>query len=173
MIRTIILALTILPLTVFAQQFPNIQTENLNGKKVMLPSDLPEKSTVLGIAFSQKAQEDMATWIEPVYRQFIDKSGLGAMIYDVNSRMLVAFTGAKRAASRKAEKMIKKATENDFYPYVLLHKGSFRDFKDAIDIKNKDEFYILILDPNGKVIFKTTGRYTENKFDKISLIIEE
>jgi hypothetical protein len=124
----------------------------------MLPSDLPEKSTVLGIAFSQKAQEDMATWIEPVYRQFIDKSGLGAMIYDVNSRMLVAFTGAKRAASRKAEKMIKKATENDFYPYVLLHKGSFRDFKDAIDIKNKDEFYILILDPNGKVIFKTTGR---------------
>ena len=43
------------------------------GKLVDLPNDTKGKYTLLGLAFSKKSEDDLNTWVEPVYWKFIDK----------------------------------------------------------------------------------------------------
>lgn len=158
--------------SVYSQSFPAIEAEDLNGKSYQVPAGFNEKPLILGLAFSKDAQKAMRTWITPVYRQFMDDSGLSSMIYDVDTYMLIAFTGAKRAAAKRASKMIKESTEEGFYSQVLLHKGSFKPFRENLKISDKDSFYLFVLSAQGDVMYYVTGRYTEKKFDKIDMVLE-
>tara|TARA_B100000678_G_scaffold278953_1_gene274199 strand:+ start:193 stop:705 length:513 start_codon:yes stop_codon:yes gene_type:complete len=153
----------------FSQTLPPIETENLNGKTVHLPT---EKGTLIGLAFSQKAQNDLVTWLEPIYKQFLDPDGTGAWVYDCNTYLLLAFTGAKQAAAEKAKKEIKKATERDFFNYVLMYEGNIEPFKN-LDVKDKSTFYILVIDENGNVLVQQEGAYSERKLDALSLPLEQ
>lgn len=150
-----------------AQTFPEVEAENLNGKTIHLPEDLQPKPRIVGIAFSQKAQDAMASWFPAVYTHFIDKTGPSSVVYDVEAYMLVVFTGAKKAASKKATKMIKDATQKEFYNRVLLHKGSFDPFRESLQISDKDEFYLFVVSPFGDIMGYVKGRHTNAKFDKL------
>ena len=152
-----------------AQSIPQIETVNLNDQTIHLPTN---KLTLVGLAFSQKAQEDLVTWLEPIYKQFLDPDGTGAWVYDCNTYLLLAFTGAKKAALEKAKKEIKKATDRDFFNYVLLYEGSIDPFND-LDIDDKSTFYILVIDQNGNVLVQQKGGYSEKKLDLLSLPLEE
>jgi len=157
----------------FAQSWPAMQTENLEGTTVQLPSDIQGKKTLIGLAFSQKAQDQFNSWLEPVYKQFIDKNGFGAMVYDAHVYMTLMFNGAKSVALNKAKKQIKAATDRDYFPYILLYQGSYQDLKSALQVSNKNDFQLYVLDENGKILHHTSGRYTESKFDEMSSYAEE
>lgn len=155
-----------------AQMFPAIEAESLTGKTLNLPGDFKPKPRLVGIAFSQKAQDAMASWFPHVYTHFIDDSGPSSVIYDVEAYMLVVFTGAKKAAAKKASKMIKDATQKEFYNRVLLHKGSFDPFKEDLKVSDKNEFYLFVVSPFGDVMGYVKGRYTNAKFDTIDRYLE-
>jgi hypothetical protein len=49
------------------KMFPTMLCENYNGKKVTLPAETKGKYTLLGMAFSNGAEDDLKTWINPIY----------------------------------------------------------------------------------------------------------
>jgi hypothetical protein len=80
--NSIITFLFILVATTASAQlsFPKMECTSLEGKKITLPADHNGKNTVLGMAFSQKAEKELSTWFQPAYSAFIEKPDANAII---------------------------------------------------------------------------------------------
>jgi hypothetical protein len=156
--------------------FPNLVAENLENKKITLPKDCKGKFTLIGLAYSQKAQDELQTWFSPVYNTFIAKpeKGLFNESYDINVYLVPMFTGVNEAAAGQAKKKLNAELDKELKPYVLIYKGEIGEYKKALVMNEKDKPYIFLVDEEGKIVYHTSGSYSEQKMDAIEdLIIEE
>ena len=63
----LVVSLLFLPTLIIGQEkFPEIQVTDLNDKSINIPQDTEGKFTLIGIAFSQDAQNDLYSWSQPV-----------------------------------------------------------------------------------------------------------
>lgn len=151
-------------------QFPDIQGKCLDNSQVNIPSDTKGKMTLVGIAFSKKSEEDLRSWFQPAYRTFISpptNSLIPVDSYDANLYFIAMLKGLAKGASGKIYKKMQDGIDKQLHPYVLLYDDNFQPYKKALDFGAKDLPYFYVLDPNGKVVYQTSGEYTEEKFDEI------
>lgn len=179
-----VLILAVMPHLGFAQitgkQFPPMSTSTANGKVVNLPTDTKGKYTLLGLAFSKKSEDDLNTWLEPVFWKFINKSEGkidqlfgNASNYDVNTYFVPMFTGIKTAATNTAKKQALKKMDPRLIPSILFYKGQMKPYKDALDFQQKDIPYFFVLDREGKIVYATSGRYSDEKMQMVEEIVGE
>lgn len=152
-------------------QFPNMEAETLTNEFVDLPTDIQGKYSLIGLAYSKKAEDHLKGWFEPVYNQFIYKNpnpGPFDFSFDINSYFVPMFTGAKRPAYKKVMNKLKKTIDKRMQPNVLFYKGTLKEYKEALNFDGKDLPYFYVLDPKGKVVYATSGRYTQRKMQEIT-----
>jgi hypothetical protein len=152
--------------------FPVLKGETLDDKTVTLPADTKGKSTIICMAYSEDAEKDLKTWYEPTYDKFIAKTELMSDAYDVNLYFIPMFTGIKMGAAAGAKKQMKQEVQADLQPHILIYKGDLDAYKDKLKMDDKKKPYIFVLDTNGKIVFVTSGPYTEDKMDQIDDNIE-
>lgn len=154
---------------VVGKQFPAMDAETAEDKKVRLPDDTKGKYTLLGLAYSKKSEDELNTWFEPVFSKFVQKpSGLMAgMGYDVNVYFVPMFTGINAAAEGTAKKKAMKNLDPQLLPYILFYKGELKSYKEALDFERRDIPYFFVLDPQGKIVYATSGAWSEEKMDKV------
>ncbi len=111
-------------------------------------------------------------WYEPVYTMFIDESGFNAMAYDCHVKLIMMFTGVGQAAADGIIKKIKANVDESFNDYLLFYQGEFKDQMKALELDKKNDAYVFVLDENGSIIFKDSGRYSESKLEKIADLVE-
>jgi hypothetical protein len=153
------------------KQFPQIIGETLTDKPVNIPSDTKGKFTLIGMAYSRDAEEDLKTWLNPVYNKFIAKTGMFDMDIDVNLYFIPMFTGVNIPIAEKAKKKLKEDTDKEFYPHVLFYKGELKTYKKELDFENKDTGYFFVLDKDGKIVHATSGRFSSKKMDAVEQIL--
>lgn len=152
-------------------QFPDMEAETLTNEFVDLPKDVSGKYTLIGLAYSKKAEDYLKGWFEPVYNQFIYKNpnpGPFDFSFDVNTYFVPMFTGAKRPAYKKVMNKLKKTIDKRMQPNVLFYKGTLKEYKDALNFDGKDLPYFYVLDPDGKIVYSTSGRYTQRKMQEVT-----
>ena len=144
---------------VIGKTFPEMDAETVEDKVVALPNDTKGNYTLLGLAYSNK---------------FIQKTtGLMASFgYDVNVYFIPMFTGVNAAATGTAKRKALKKVDPLLLPYILFYKGELKRFKDELDFEKKDIPYFFVLDPEGEIVFATSGSYSESKLDQIEEVIE-
>lgn len=159
--------------------FPDISCEDYDGKMVNIPNDTKGKYTVFAMAFSTAAENDLKTWINPVYNKFIGKVDASkadvfdvTVDYDINLFFIPMFTGFNKLASKSSKDKIKEKTDKELYPYLLFYDGG-KTYKDELDFQKRDIPYFFVLDKAGKVVYTTSGKYDDKKMEKIIDIIEE
>lgn len=159
---------------VTGKMFPDMEAETVEDKKVKLPHDAKGKYTLLGLAYSKKSEDDLNSWFQPVFEKYIQKtSGLMAGFgYDVNVYFIPMFTGINAAATGTAKRKALKNIDPQLLPYVLFYKGELKTYKQSLEFDKKDVPYFFVLDPNGKIVHATLGKYTEDKMDEIESVIE-
>ncbi|MBX7125006.1 MAG: hypothetical protein K1X47_04890 [Cyclobacteriaceae bacterium] len=161
---------------VAGKMFPVMVAETVEDKKVNLPADTQGKFTLLGLAYSKKSEDELNTWFNPVYQKFIYKetSGLGAgMSYDVNVYFVPMFTGVNAAATNTAKRKALKNVDPLLLPYILFYKGELKPYKEALDFERRDIPYFFVLDPQGKIVYATSGAYSDAKMDKVEEAIDQ
>ncbi|MEJ0054593.1 MAG: hypothetical protein WDN75_02485 [Bacteroidota bacterium] len=160
---------------VIGKMFPGMETQTVEDKKVSLPDDVKGKYTLLGLAYSKKSEDELNTWFEPVFSKFVQKgSGLMAgMGYDVNVYFVPMFTGINAAATGTAKKKAAKNMDPQLLPNILFYKGELKSYKEALDFEKRDIPYFFVLDPAGKIVFATSGSFTEEKMDQVEESIEQ
>jgi hypothetical protein len=160
---------------VIGKMFPDMVAETSDDKKVNLPGDTKGKYTLLGLAYSKKSEDELNGWFNPVFSKFIQKSkGLMAdMGYDVNVYFVPMFTGVNAAATGTAKKKAIKNVDPQLLPYILFYKGELKTYKEALDFEKRDIPYFFVLDPTGKIVYATSGKYTDEKMDEVEAVIEE
>lgn len=175
----ILIVLSCVAVSMYAQvvgtQFPNMDTETVEDKKVTLPTDTKGKYTLLGLAYSKKSEDELNTWFSPIYNKFVKKATgmMAGMGYDVNVYFVPMFTGVNAAATGTAKKKALKNTDPVLLPNILFYKGELKTYKEALDFEKKDIPYFFVLDPEGKIVYATSGRFTEDKLDEIEESIED
>ncbi len=169
------LSLNLAHAQVIGTMFPAMEAETVEDKKVTLPGDTKGKYTLLGLAYSKKSEDELNTWFSPVFNKFVRKTtGLMAgMGYDVNVFFVPMFTGVNAAATGTAKKKALKNIDPQLLPYILFYKGELKPYKEALDFEKKDIPYFFVLDPEGKIVYATSGRFTEDKLDEVEDSIED
>jgi hypothetical protein len=159
---------------VIGTMFPDMEAETVEDKKVNLPQAANGKYTLIGLAYSKKSEDELNSWFQPVFQKFIQKTtGLMAGFgYDVNVYFVPMFTGINAAATGTAKRKALKNIDPQLLPYVLFYKGEIKSYKQALDFEKKDIPYFFVLDPTGKIIYATSGKYTESKMDDVEGVIE-
>lgn len=161
----------------FAQTFPAMECTSLEGKKIVLPADNGGKVTVLGMAFSQKAEKELSTWYQPAYDAFLVKPDPNAIIpmdsYDVNCFFVPVFSGVLQAAAGQAEKKMKEGLDKSLHTNVLVFKGKADEIKTVLKIDKTDSPWFFVVDATGKVLYTTSGAYTEAKMEEIEKILNQ
>lgn len=155
------------------EQFPPLHGETLNGKSVDVPGETNGKFTLLGMAYSKKAEEDLMTWTEPMFNHFLFEGTnmFGESAPDVNLYIIPMFTGAKAAVEGKAKKIMMEQIDPKFHDHVLVYHGSNHDYKAKLHTDHKENPYFFLLDPSGKIIYKTEGAYSSDKLAKIDALM--
>jgi len=154
--------------------FPDMEAETVEDKKVNIPADVAGKYTLIGLAYSKKSEDELNSWFQPVFEKFIQKTTgvLSGFSYDVNVYFIPMFTGVNAAATGTAKRKALKNIDPQLLPYVLFYKGDIKIYKEALDFERKDIPYFFVLDPAGKILYATSGKYTPAKMDKIEEVIE-
>ena len=160
---------------VIGKQFPDMEAETVEDKKINLPADTKGKYTLLGLAYSKKSEDELNSWFSPVYNKFVKKAtGLMAgMGYDVNVYFVPMFTGVNAAATGTAKKKALKNIDPQLLPYILFYKGELKPYKEALDFEKRDIPYFFVLDAVGKIVYATSGAFTEDKLDEVEESIED
>lgn len=171
LITTLVLlaSINLVQAQVIGKVFPSMEAETVEDKKVMLPVDTKGKYTLVGLAYSKKSEDDLNGWFSPVYNKFVRKTTgmLEGMGYDVNVYFVPMFTGVNAAATGTAKKKALKNIDPILLPYILFYKGELKPYKEALDFEKRDIPYFFVLDPEGKIVFATSGAFTEDKLDEV------
>jgi len=160
---------------VVGKVFPDMTAETVEDKKVNLPTDTKGKYTLLGLAYSKKSEDELNSWFNPIFSKFIQKSKglMSGFGYDVNVYFVPMFTGVNAAATGTAKKKAIKNVDPQLLPYILFYKGELKTYKEALDFEKKDIPYFFVLDSEGKIVYATSGKFSQDKLDKIEESIEE
>ncbi len=154
-------------------QFPDLTGETLKDEKVNIPKATKGKFTIIGVASSKKADKDLRTWMQPVYDQFINQNTFIPIDYNVNIYFVPMFNGANKVAYNSMKKKTKKELDKELHPYVLFYKGNISLYQEELKLKEKSKPYFFVLDENGKIVYSTSGKFTQKKLDKIEGFVLE
>ena len=159
---------------VVGKMFPDMEAETVEDKKVKLPEAAKGKYTLIGLAYSKKSEDELNSWFQPVFEKFIQKAGglMSGFSYDVNVYFVPMFTGINAAATGTAKRKALKNIDPQLLPYVLFYKGDLKPYKEALDFEKKDIPYFFVLDATGKIVYATSGRYSEAKMEKVEEVME-
>lgn len=157
------------------QPFPEMETETVDDEVIVLPADVGDKYTLLGLAYSKKAEDDLNTWFSPIYHKFIKEATgvFASFAYDINVYFVPMFTGVNAVATGKVKKKTAEELDPKLVPNILFYKGGLKDYKDALNLDNKKVPYIFIVDTDGNIAYATSGKYTQAKMDAIEEALEE
>lgn len=159
---------------VVGKMFPSLTAETVNDKKVTLPESTEGKYTLIGLAYSKKSEGELNSWFQPVFTKFIQKTNglFSGFSYDVNVFFIPMFTGVNAAATGTAKRKAAKNIDPQLLPYILFYKGELKTYKKALDFEKRDIPYFFVLDPKGKIVYATSGKYTDEKMEEIEAKLE-
>ncbi|MCS7004149.1 MAG: hypothetical protein NZM38_02350 [Cytophagales bacterium] len=156
--------------------FPEIEGITLKEKKMSIPSSTKGKVTLVGIAYSKKSDELLKEWHNPMYETFINppKSVLVPTDeYDVHMYFIGMLRGLADVVSDKIIKDMKVKIDSKLHSNVLVYEGSIKEYKELLKLGEKELPYFFVLDKNGKIVYTTSGAYSDAKMDDIVEVVEK
>jgi len=154
------------------QTFPALNGHTLEGNAISIPLAGTKKFTIVGLCYKRSAEDDLKTWIQPMYEVFVakaDESNFGdvANYYDVNYFFIPLISGFKKAAND-----FKAATQKELWKNVIDCDTDIKLLKEQLKPSDDAVPYFYVIDTKGKVIEVITGKYTEAKMNKLQEAID-
>jgi hypothetical protein len=142
--------------------FPRITAENLNREEVTLPDDLAGSPALILIAYKQKQQTNVNTWLDRMDE--IESAIPGVQIIETPTIssgkwgwMAGFIDGGMRSGIPDPEARARTIT---LYTDVSL-------LNQALNIESTDTIYAVLLDEEGEVIVMAEGDYSPAKLDAL------
>jgi hypothetical protein len=152
--------------------FPSLAGETLEARALSIPEDCKGKITLVGMAWSKKSEEILNTWYTPMYDKFVLKRGMFDSRYDVNMFFVPMYTGMKKAAYETTLKQLRESNRKDLFPYILFYKGSMEPYEKPLKLDDEALPYFFVLDEEGKILYATSGSFSEKKMEAVEAVLE-
>ena len=146
-------------------RFPTVSGANLNRQKLTLPLDLEGDLNVVVVAFQQWQQSQVDSWIPSLERLERDHPGLAyyelPTIQQMNPLARLFINEGMRAGIPSDKARRRTVT-------LYLDKQEFRR---ALDLPHEDHVYVLLLDRQGNVLWRTSGVYGGDKGTELTMAV--
>jgi hypothetical protein len=147
-------------------QFPTVTGANLQRKKLMLPQDFEGELNLVFIAFQQWQQNQVDTWI-PFARQ-LEKTHAGVRYYELPTIQRLNVL-ARTFINEGMRAGIPDPTARERTITLYLDKAAFRE---ALQLPGEDDIYVLLLDRQGQVLWRTEGSFASEKGDSLTAEVQ-
>jgi len=148
-------------------RFPQVTGSNLLRRKVTLPDDLQGELNILFIAFQQWHQALVDSWV-PMARQ-LEQSFPGVQFYELPVIYKMNFF-SQTFLNEGMRAGIPNPTTRQKTITLYIDKKAFRQ---ALDIPDEDTIWVLVLDRQGNVLWRTDGAYSQEKGDALFKAVQE
>jgi hypothetical protein len=146
--------------------FPSLESVNLEGREYKLPQGFEGKVNLVFIAFQQKQQNDVDTWIPATKKLLAETPALRYYELPTLSAgikwMRFMIDGGMRGGI--SDKAAREATIT-----LYTDKGKFRQ---ALALPSEDTIYILLVKPDGSVLWRGEGMYSQAKFSALTQAVK-
>ena len=148
-------------------RFPEVTAENLLGESFSVPDDLPGDLRVIFVAFRQRQQEDVNTWLAVADALEADFEGLRYYEFPTISR---PYRIMKRVIDNGMRSGIPSRAARA--RTITLFTNVSR-FVDATGLPGTSEVATLLLDAEGRIRWRSTGVHTAAREAALRRAIEE
>ena len=143
-------------------RMPAVSGSNLQRERLNLPEDLEGEWNLVLIAFQQWHQRQVDTWIPFVRR--MEETYPAVRYYELPTiQRLNALARTFINEGMRAGIPDPVARERTITLYV--DKGAFRA---ALDLPDEDNIYVLLLDRQGRVLWRAEGAFTPDKGESLA-----
>jgi hypothetical protein len=145
--------------------FPSVTGSNLQREKRNLPEDLEGELNLVLIAFQQWHQTQVNTWI-PFARQ-LEETHSGVRYYElptIQRRNVLARTFINEGMRAGIPDPV--ARERTITLYLDKHA-----FREALQLPSEDDIYVLLLDRQGRVLWRAEGAFTPEKGESLAAAV--
>jgi hypothetical protein len=147
--------------------FPTVTGSNLQRNKLVLPDDFSGSLNIVLVAFQQWQQSKIDTWL-PFVEQ-LEQRYAGVRYYELPViRRMNLLSRTFINEGMRAGIPNPKARERTITLY--LDKVAFRQ---ALGMPHEQDIYVLLLDQQGNVLWKTEGGFTPEKGEALEKTIIE
>jgi hypothetical protein len=154
MLPALILALSLASDSV---RFPVVTSDNLEGRSFTLPRDFDGERNVVFIAFKREQQRDVDSWV-PFVKPLVERTP-DTEYYEIPTiyRMVAPMRWMLNRGMRAG---IDDRGARERTITLYLDK---EPFKRALGITTEQEIHVLLVDREGRVLWREAGAYTASK----------
>ena len=146
-------------------QFPNVSGSNLQRQQLTLPQDFQGERNLVFVAFEQWQQTQVDTWI-PFARQ-LEESYPAVRYYELPTIRRLN-TLARTFINEGMRAGIPDLVARERTITLYLDKKRFRE---ALQLPGEDDIYVLLLDRQGRVLWRAEGAFTPDKGESLASAI--
>ena len=147
--------------------FPEVHGSNLEGRKFTLPADFEGDLNLVFIAFQREQQALVDTWVPFVKDLAVRHSGLRyyelPTIHETNSVVRWFINNGMRRG-------IPDVSAREATITLYLDKERFRE---ALQLPHEDTIYALLVDAEGRVVWRADGAYKGDHGAAIEQMVAE
>jgi hypothetical protein len=147
-------------------QFPTVSGSNLQRKKVTLPRDFQGEQNLVFIAFQQWQQRQVDTWI-PFARQ-LEETHPELRYYELPTIQRLNVV-ARTFVNEGMRAGIPDPVARERTITLYLDKEAFRE---ALQLPGEEEIHVLLLDGQGRVVWRTEGAFTAEGGESLVAAVE-
>ena len=140
-------------------KFPELTSDDLNGRSMNLPADLPGETTIIFVAYKQRQQPKIDAWVK---RLGLTETGGPAWV-----EMPVVGKGAAIFRSFVDNGMRSGITSQKMRARTITIYSSRSAFNRAMGLKGRNDIYVLLVDRDGSVREIIRGDVSEEKVDQL------
>jgi ATP10 protein len=146
-------------------QFPTVNGLNLQRKQLTLPQDFQGQLNLVLIAFQQWQQRQVDTWI-PLARQ-LEEDYPVVRYYELPTIQRLN-TLARTFINEGMRAGIPDLVARERTITLYLDKKGFRE---ALQLPGEDDIHVLLLDRQGRVLWRAEGAFTPDKGESLAAAI--
>lgn len=147
-------------------KFPTVSGSNLQRTKLTLPQDFEGERNLILIAFQQWQQRQVDTWI-PFARQ-LEETSPAVRYYELPTSQRLN-TLARTFINEGMRAGIPDLVARERTITLYLDKKAFRE---ALQLPGEDDIYVLLLDRQGRVLWRAEGAFSPEKGELLAAAVQ-
>lgn len=137
--------------------FPVVVSYNLDKNKVTLPGDLQGELNLLLLPFEREQQKDVDSWMPVVKEVATSRPGFRHYLLPVFAKENFLYRWWMNASLRS------DLPQNQERQFIIPIYTNRKDFLRQLQITSDHEITLLLVEKDGRVIWRATGAFTAAK----------
>lgn len=143
------------------ERFPELKGEYLTGRRARLPADCAGKVALVAMGFTYDSRFAVEAWVKRFRAEFGKEPGV--TFYEVPM-----IGGMARMGKWFIDGGMRRGTPKEDHERVITVYSGTAEWKQRAGYRQADAAYLVLLDAEGKVRWRFSGRFDEAAYQELA-----